>query len=66
MRLMEAGRPGVEHQAYRDEDVLEQEGLHAELSPPTRLAQPLEAQIIGNKGRDTEEDMQMLLIGGGM
>lgn len=66
MRLMEAGHPGVEHQAYRDDDVREQEGLHDELSPPSKIAQPLVSQIIGHKGRDEDEGMQMLLMGGSM
>jgi len=46
--------------------VREQEGLHDELSPPSRIAPPLVSQIIGHKGRDEDEGMQMLLVGGSM
>lgn len=66
MKLMEAGRSVAGHRAYRSDAVREEDGLRAELSPPAKPARPLEDKIIGPKGRDTEEDMQMLLTGGTM
>ncbi|MBS1207623.1 MAG: hypothetical protein H6R19_21 [Proteobacteria bacterium] len=64
MKLMDTGHATVAHQTFRDDGLREQEGLKAELSPPDKLVHPLESRIIGRMGRNTEEDMQMLLTGG--
>jgi len=66
MKLMETKSSSVVHQAFRDDELREQEGLKAELAPPDKMMHPLEDRIVGKMGRNTEEDMQMLLTGGTM
>jgi len=69
MRLMETGRSTVEHECIRTDDILEIEGLRAELGA-TELRRTARAdRLIGKtgtcgSGRLTEEDVQILIAGG--
>jgi hypothetical protein len=66
MRLMETISPKVEHQAFCNDELREQDGMHAELLPPDKLPHSLESQIVGRHGQSEEEDMRLLLTGGAL
>lgn len=69
MRLMETGRPTVIHELVRTDDILELEGLHAELGAAERPERGSAERLLGKTGtcafgRLTAEDVQILIAGG--
>lgn len=69
MRQMETGRSTVDHEFIRTDDILEMEGLRAELGATERRRLAATDRLSGRTGvcglgRLTEEDVQILLAGG--
>jgi hypothetical protein len=69
MKQMETGRSTVDHEFIRTDDILEMEGLRAELGAATRRKMAGADHLSGRAGvcgmgRLTEEDIQILLAGG--
>jgi len=69
MRLMETVRPAVEHECILTDDILEMEGLRAELGA-AELRKTAKADRLSGKtgtcgfGHLTAEDVQILIAGG--
>jgi hypothetical protein len=69
MKQMETGRSTVDHEFIRTDDILEMEGLCAELGAAERRKMAATDRLSGRTGvcslgRLTEEDVQILLAGG--